>query len=392
MKMTALPKIGLLLATLSVPATAETLGWRMDGDGRFPDTQPPVSWSATENVVWKTEMPSWSNASPVLLEEQSLIFVLSEPDEILAVDAKSGEIRWQDSTGDIIADRIQAHKDNGWTSPTPVTDGAHVFSAFGSGVVSAHTTDGKRLWAKDVQQPAHRWGHSASPVLGGGNLIVHFIDLIALDPKTGKEVWRADSEVKWGSPVVTQIAGTDVVITTAGDVFRADDGSRVASEIGSLEFATPVVQDGIIYFIEKKATAVRIPSALDEPFETLWVGRLQGSRHYASPVIHDGLIYAVSREEQFSIMDAKTGELLHERKLDLGAESGSNSAYPSISLAGDKIFLSAESGTTVVLEPGREYKETARNSIEGFRSSPVFIGDRMYVRAFDHLYCFGPKA
>ena len=239
-----------------------------------------------------------------------------------------------------------------------------------------------------VQAPVHRWGHSASPVLAGGRLIVHFIDLIALDPKTGEEVWRrTESEVAWGSPVTAFVGGTEVVITPSGDVFEAASGKSVASEIGKLEYATPVVQDGTIYFIEKRATAVRIPDSLDKPFETLWEARLKGSRHYASSLIHDGLIYAVSREQDFTILDAKDGTLFHERKLDL--DSGSNTAYPSISLAGKKVFLSTGNGTTVVLKPGREYTELARNSIEGFRSSPIFVGNRMYVRAFDYLYCFG---
>jgi outer membrane protein assembly factor BamB len=375
----------LAVLTLALPALADGVGWRMDGDGRYPDTRPPLSWSKKNGVAWKTRMPSWSNASPVLLEDKSLILVLSEPDEIIAVNAKDGSIVWKDSTGDITGKSAGAHKSNGWTSPTPVTDGSNVFTSYGSGVVAAHGLDGTRLWARVVEQPMHRWGHSASPVLGGGNLIVHLVDLIALDPKTGEEVWRAESAARWGSPVVTRIAGTEVVITPAGDVFRAADGRSVAAAIGSLKYATPVVQDGVVYFIEKRATAVRLPDTLDGPFETLWTTRVEGSRHYASPVIHKGLIYAVSREQKFSILDATTGEVLHRRDLDL--DSGTNSAYPSISVAGDKIFLSTENGATVVLEPGREYTEVARSSLEGFRSSPVFAGERMYVRAFDHLYC-----
>ena len=80
--------------------------------------------------------------------------------------------------------------------------------------------------------------------------------------------------------------------------------------------------------------------------------------------------------------DSKTWDL------NLGERSGSNSAYASITLAGDKLFIGAENGTTVVLRPGRTYKEIARNKVEGFRSSPVFEGERMYLRAFDYLYCF----
>lgn len=388
-KFSTLVLLALALA-LTSSAGAETVGWRMDGDGVFPDTQPPRTWSPTENVLWKTKMPAWSNASPVLLGEKSLLLVLSEPDELVAVDAETGTIRWKDSTGDVSDTNIGSHDANGRTSATPVSDGKHIFTLFGSGVAAAHTVEGQRVWARTVQEPEHRWGNSASPVLGGGLLILQVLDLIALDPATGKEVWRAESESKWGSPVVTQVGGVDVVITPAGDVFRAESGEKIASAIGNLDFATPVVQDGVVYFIEKKATAVRIPKQLAEPFEPLWVSRIQGSRHYASSLIHDGLVYALSRELKFSVLDAGTGELLHESTLDL--DSGSNTGYPSIALAGGKLFLSTENGTTAVLEPGREPREIARNTVEGFRSSPVFAGDRLYLRAFDYLYCFASKS
>jgi len=228
-------------------------------------------------------------------------------------------------------------------------------------------------------------------VFGGGLLIVHLVDLIGLDPATGKELWRVPSAVKFGSPVVVEIGDTDVVITPSGDVFRAADGVALATGIGQLEYATPVVQEGIIYFIEKKATAVQLPANLDEPFAStqLWQAHVEGSRHYASSLIHDGLVYAISREESFSVLDAATGEIVYEHQFDLG--EGGNSAYPSITLAGDKLFVSAQSGATAVLQPGRTFRELARNKVEGFRSSLVSEGTRMYVRAFDYLYCFEQK-
>lgn len=385
-----LPVAALALLAASAPAPAEVLGWRMDGDGRYPDTDPPLSWSTTESVVWKTPLASFSNASPVLLEGKGLVVVLDEPDGIVAVRAKDGSIAWRASTGDVAGSRPGAHDANGWTSPTPVSDGESVYAVFGSGVVAAYALDGTRRWARAVQQPKHRWGHSASPALGGGRLIVHLVDVIALDPRTGEEVWRAASDPRWGSPVVARVGGTDVVLTPAGDVFRADDGTRVASEIGSLQYATPLVQDGVVYFVEKRATAVRLPAKLDAPFETVWEARLQGSRHYASPVVHEGLLYAISREQQFAILDAATGEVLHQSRLEL--DDKTNSAYPSLAVAGGKIFVGAENGTTVVLRPGRTYDEIARSSVEGYRSSPVFAGKRMYLRAFENLYCFESRA
>ena len=392
----------------SAPVGAEPVGWRMDGDGRYPDANPPIHWSPDDNVVWKTAMPAWSNASPVLWAEGGRLFVCSEPDQIMAVDENDGAILWQHALGDVVAfEPISAHKSNGYTTPTPVTDGERVFSVFGVGAVAAHTVDGELLWARIVQKPQHEWGISASPVLGGGVLIVHLVDLFGLDPVTGAEKWRASSKAKWGSPAVTKISGVDVVITPSGDVFRAADGQQLAEEIGKLEYAAPVVQDGVVYFIQKKAQAVELPTAVPASTPKGWLGRLsrivadsfptpvrwttriRGSRHYASSVIHEGLVYAISREEMFAVIDANTGEVVYQKRLNLGG--GSNSAYPSVTLAGDKLFVGSETGTTLVLALGQTYRELARNAIEGYRSSPVFAGDRMYLRGFEYLYCFGSR-
>lgn len=390
------------------PVGAEPVGWRMDGDGRYPDANPPIHWSPDDNVVWKTAMPAWSNASPVLWAEGGRLFVCSEPDQIMAVDENDGAILWQHALGDVVAfEPISAHKSNGYTTPTPVTDGERVFSVFGVGAVAAHTVDGELLWARIVQKPQHEWGISASPVLGGGVLIVHLVDLFGLDPATGAEKWRVSSKAKWGSPAVTKISGVDVVITPSGDVFRAADGQQLAEEIGKLEYAAPVVQDGVVYFIQKKAQAVELPTAMPASTPEGWLGRLsrivadsfptpvrwttriRGSRHYASSVIHEGLVYAISREEMFAVIDANTGEVVYQKRLNLGG--GSNSAYPSVTLAGDKLFVGSETGTTLVLALGRTYREVARNAIEGYRSSPVFADDRMYLRGFEYLYCFGSR-
>ena len=86
-----------------------------------------------------------------------------------------------------------------------------------------------------------------------------------------------------------------------------------------------------------------------------------------------------------SVIEAHNGEVLYERALKLGK----GTVYPSISLAGQHIFVSSDNGTTAVLEHGREYKEIVRNKLGVFRSSPVFQGRRMYIRAYDGLYCIG---
>ena len=334
-------------------------------------------------------MPSWSNASPVLHVETNMLFVCSEPSQILRIAAGDGTIRWERSVADVTPkEAAGTHKTNGYTSATPVTDGRTVYTVFATGVVAAWDVSGKRKWARVVEVPDIDFGYSASPVLVGGLLIVHINDLIGLDPATGKEVWRATSEMKYGSPVMTAIGTSEIVITPSGDAYRASDGQQLAQGLGMLEFATPVVADGTLYFIEKRATATKLPTSADASFDDqqLWEARIQGSRHYSSAVVHDGRVYAISREEMFTILDAATGDILFEKKLDLG--EGGNSAYASITLAGDKLFVGAESGTTAVLQQGATYREIGRSEIGQWRSTPVFSGKRVYIGAHDFLYCF----
>ena len=88
----------MILCWLISPSNVQgDSGWRGDGTGRFPDAQPPKTWSKEANVVWKTELPSRSYASPAL--SHGRLFVLSEPATVICVDQQTGEILWQKKAG-----------------------------------------------------------------------------------------------------------------------------------------------------------------------------------------------------------------------------------------------------------------------------------------------------
>ena len=87
----------------------------------------------------------------------------------------------------------------------------------------------------------------------------------------------------------------------------------------------------------------------------------------------------------FSAIDAKTGQVVYEEKLDLGG----GTVYPSVILSGDHILVSSDNGTTIIIQPGREYRQIAKNKIGGFRSTPIMKGKRVYVRGLKHFYCIG---
>ena len=85
-------------------------------------------------------------------------------------------------------------------------------------------------------------------------------------------------------------------------------------------------------------------------------------------------------------MDTVDGSVVYEKRLTLGG-----TVYPSIALAGGVLFVSDDRGKTLLLSPGREYVELGSNTLEPFRASPVFRGNRVYIRTQKHLYCLGEE-
>jgi outer membrane protein assembly factor BamB len=279
------------------------------------------------------------------------------------------------------------HSYAGYSAPTPVTDGKDVFVAFGNGLVARYDLDGNRKWLKLVEHSNLSFAHSGSPVLADGKLLIHFTDLVALDPRTGSESWRLKCRSGHGTPLATRIGGVGVVLTPNGAMVRVEDGKLLADGLGNCGSNSPVLHDGVVYYVRGEVNAVRLPEAVEGrvKLKPLWKGKATGGGYwFSSPVVHDGLLYAANDQGVLTVLDARTGELVYEEALKLRG-----STYPSISLAGGRVYVSSDSGATVVLRPGREYKELARNKLETFRSSLVFDGKRVYVRTAKHLYCIG---
>jgi outer membrane protein assembly factor BamB len=257
---------------------------------------------------------------------------------------------------------------------------------YGTGIVAAFDLNGARKWARMLEKPTHGWGHSTSPVLADGKLIVHIQKLTALDPATGATLWVQPLKPYWGSPIVTSIAGQDVVVTPGGDLVRASDGLILAKQLAPLTYCAPIINDGIAYFIQHDGKAVKLPATADgstQP-EVLWTTKPHKDRYYASPLYYQGLIYCITRGGKYSIIDAATGEVKITRDLKLGG-----TAYPSITRAGEHIFVSSDKGKTALFKPGLAMEEVRTNDLAPFRSTPVFEGERVYIRGLKDVYCLG---
>ena len=280
---------------------------------------------------------------------------------------------------------------NGYTTATPITDGRLVWTVFGNRVATCFDMEGKRKWSRVLpDNPQMMWGHSASPLLIAGRLIVPIEDIVALDPETGKELWRTSYGQTWGSPVRAEIDGKPLILMANGRMVRPRDG-KVIGRLSPLERSSPVVVGSTAFYIGQRAEAFPLPERLDPKAKkrlrpkALWESSPPGGGFSSSPVVHDGLIYCVATRGILSVLDTKTGKTVYTRRLNLG----NGPVWPSLLHAGDHVYASNRDGNTVVFKTGRKYQEVARNHLEEFISTPVVHRNRIYIRTYGHLYAIG---
>jgi outer membrane protein assembly factor BamB len=442
--------LSMIFLAGSLASAANPVGWRSDGTGRYPAATPVTEWSKEKNVVWKTKLSGRSHSAPVVVGEQ--IFVASEPNELICLDANTGKAIWNRSftTTDVFGAekaakiemdlkqakelqqqsrelrkqqrelkkdentpkekleqldlKMRALKDkikeltkysgsvrgaNGNTTATPVCDGKNIVTVFGNGVVTSYTIEGKKNWIQFVEAAQLGFGHSASPVIADGKVIVHFSDLVALDMKTGREAWRSKVQARHGSSIVAKIGKVEVVVTPSGSVVRATDGEVLANKLFRLGHSSPILHEDVIYAMpDGKTVALSLPKSAkaNSEWKLKWEGSAFRQRRFASPVYHDELIYGVTEKGLLEVIDASNGKLVYRKRLSFGNRGR---VYPSPTVAGDFLFLSADNGTTFVVKPGRKYEQVASNKLEQFSGAPVFAGSKMYIRGREYLYCIG---
>jgi outer membrane protein assembly factor BamB len=204
-----------------------------------------------------------------------------------------------------------------------VTDGKDVYVALTNGVVASYSLDGKRNWLTKVELSKLTYGPSASPVLAGGKLLIEGTRLTALDPATGKEIWKAsEGEAHYGTLAIFTLKDTLLAVTAKGTVVRISDGAVLAKEIApglsGDSTPSPVVQGNIVYFTYLRACAVKLTLADGKvQFEELWDQDLPGAIT-SSPILKDGMLFVVPYgSPEYRVLDASTGKALLEKDLEI---------------------------------------------------------------------------
>jgi len=411
----------LVLLTLVLVLGADWPRFRgPDATGISDERGLPTTWSATENVVWKTPMPGAGSSSPIVLGDRVLLTCYSgyglDEDEPGAVENLQHHLVCVDrTTGKIVWDQVEKAQMpekqfrsyvalHGYASGTPVTDGQNVYAFFGRSGVFACTLAGQRLWQAGVGDGLHDWGSGTSPILCKNLVIVNASieseSLVALDKSSGKEVWRVEGILmSWSTPVVVDLPGgaQELVVQFKDRVLGIDPatGKQLWQCAGVPDYVCPalVADKGIVYVTggRKPQTTLAIRAGgRGDVTEThrLWVTKK--TPKVATPLVHEGLVYFIDQRGAALCLNAQTGDVVYEERMEIAGRG--DKVYASLVLADGKLYGVTREDGTVVLAPGPEFKVLARNRLDDpsiSNGTPAIAGGRLLLRSNRFLYCIG---
>lgn len=396
----------------SLEAASAWAGFRgPKGSGVATDANVPVTWSASENMIWKADLPGYGTSSPVVAGEKLFLTCYSGYGQglesgsidslmrhVVCIDRGTGDILWNKSLqpeGDdeSYSGFLALH---GYASSTPVTDGQNVFVFFGSSGLYAFDLAGEQLWHASAGDGTHDWGSAASPVLYGDLVIVNAAvesgALVAFDKSSGTEAWRLDGLSRtWGTPVICEVDGRhELVLSMEGEIIGVDpaSGRKLWDTEGVHDYicSSVVVHDGVVYAIgARKGEAVAVRAGDVTGDREVW--RKGVGSNVTSPVYMAGRLHWVTDQGIVYCLDAKTGDEIYRDRL-----ASSGRVYASVIAVGDKLYAVSREAGTFVIAGGGEFKQLAHNELADtsvFNASPIVFADRLYLRSDRALYCLG---
>jgi outer membrane protein assembly factor BamB len=432
--------VATLLATSSPLAAADANWPQFLGPGsRALSTNPnlPDRWSATQNVAWKTPIPGRGWSSPIAWGDRVFLTTVIGPDEaelpqkglyrggerkepapsehqwkVLCLDLPSGKVLWERLVHHGLLPG-PAHSKNSYASETPVTDGQRVYACFGNVGLFCLDFEGRPLWSTPIVPHTTRlgWGTAASPVLYGERLyLVNDNEeksyLLALDKRSGKEVWRVDRDEKsnWSTPYVWEDGGPAQIVAPGSGKVRAYDldGKLLwwLQGMSGITIATPYADRGLLYVSSGFVADKRRPLYAIRPKArgdiSLAAGETSNaaiawSNPTAAPynpttLVYQGRLYVLYDRGLLSAFDARTGKpLFEQQKLPEGKHfTASPWAYDG------HVFCLNEDGVTFVLRAGDKFDLLHTNKLAGddmCMATPAVIGDRLLVRTSARVYC-----
>lgn len=433
--------ISLVGAGLSFLAGKASAGnwpqWRgPDGSGISTEKNLPSEWTPTKNIKWKTAIDGRAHSSPIVWGNRVFLTTAVEgaevqgakaakhmlgdkefvhPDSIganrkhafkvVSLDRDTGKVLWQATAweGTPYDDR---HRKSSYAASTPATDGKMVYAYFGSEGLYAYDFKGKLAWKAEVGKIATLgMGTATSPILYE-NLVILQCDedngttsfIVALDKKTGKEVWKTPRQIQvsWSTPLLVRTSSRAELIASGTEAIIAYDpatGKELWRHKGveSNAIPSPVANNEMVYLVAgypaKIALAIRLGQSgdLTGTPNVLWK-YAKGTAYVPSPILYGDYLYLTTDRGILTAIDAKTGEVKYE-----GGRIPIPATFTASPVAFEgKILMTSEDGDTFMVKAGPKHEILGTNSVgEPVYASPAIADGRIFIRGEKNLYCIG---
>lgn len=414
------------------------------GNGIAIEANPPTSWSP-DSAKWKVEIPGQGLSSPIVWDDK--IIVLSavkterkkeaaETDEqpqadeqprgrgrgrgrgrsrrqppsnyyefaVFCIHRETGEQIWKTKVAEAVPHEA-GHSTNSFASGSPITDGKHIWASFNSFGLYCLDMDGNIQWDRQFGKMRTRagFGEGASPALYNDTVVLNwdhedqsFIE--AMDAKSGETKWKKDRDeaTSWSTPLIVEYNDQVQVITNGSTRVRSYDlaNGDLIWECGGQTgnpIPTPMVIDDMVICM----TGFRAQAAMGIPLSSQ--GDITGSDkivwsrkdigpYVPTGVLYQGTIYSTKGSSGIlTAINAKTGQTI----IDESRLSGISSLYASLVAANDHIYVTGRNGNTLVLKHGDQLEIVESNELgEPVDATPAIVGNQIFVRSHQHLYCF----
>ncbi len=445
-------------------------------DGTTNETGLPTTWSATDNVAWTLEVAdgSWTGATPIVWGDTIFLNVSylersaggggfggrgrgsrngsggrddgrrgrqddgrfedgsappavapvaretqgaqtgNQKVELWRVNRTDGSVVWKRH----LSDNDRQQRKQNMSSPSPVTDGEHVWVMTGTGWLRAFDFDGNELWSRNISDDywsfGLNWGFASSPLLHEDALYVQVLHgmrtddpsyVLRIDKMTGETVWmverptdaQRESPDSYTTPALLQYDGTTEIVLTGGDVVTGHDpetggelwrsnGLNPRNNGAYRLIASPLIVGNVIIAPTRVRPMLALRAGGRGDITTshrLW--SFDDGPDVPTPVSDGELLYVVQDNGVAHAVDMASGQTVYT---DQRLEPGTYSASPI--LADGKIYATSEDGVTTVYRAGREFEILATNSLPGYTlSTPSVSHGHFYIRAGGTLYAIG---
>jgi outer membrane protein assembly factor BamB len=395
----------------------------------------PAAWSKSKSVAWRTPLPGRAGATPCIWEDR-IYLTSNEGDDLvlLCVSAPDGRILWKKK---VCSGNQDARAGEGNSaSPSPSTDGEHVWVFFGTGILACYTKDGDEAWKFDVADRFGKidiqFGMTSTPVLDGDSLYLQLIHgamvlgddtrtgkVIRLDKQTGKTVWEVDRvtsaqfECKhsYASPFIYRDGPREFLVVHGADCITGHalaDG-RELWRFGGLNGPTvtnPKPHDQTFRFVASPCCApgtIIVPTCKGGPTVALrvsdeltgdctdkksvvqWVNPV--TPDVSIPLVADGLVYLLHKDGKLQCVDLETGADVYFKR----THTGQHRTSPL--LVDGRLIFGSNDGWVTSVKAGREFEMLDSVDLgEAVTASLVADDGVLYIRSYDALYAITSRA